>query len=88
MGGANWIERYLYFEPLEYSLGWFCSTTATLRKYFLFLSASDHFFLDLFAESSMNLRKLIDLDRELASNFSEFRGWALNDDAFGFDDLG
>tara|TARA_B100001079_G_C16128510_1_gene390216 strand:- start:171 stop:281 length:111 start_codon:yes stop_codon:yes gene_type:complete len=36
----------------------------------------------------MNLRKLIDLDRELASNFSEFRGWALNDDAFGFDDLG
>tara|TARA_B100001769_G_C21668510_1_gene370987 strand:- start:243 stop:353 length:111 start_codon:yes stop_codon:yes gene_type:complete len=36
----------------------------------------------------MNLRKLIDLDRELASNFSEFHGWALNDDAFGFDDLG
>ena len=56
--------------------------------YFLFLSASDHLFLDLFAESSMNLRKLIDLDRELASNFSEFHGWALNDDAFGFDDLG
>ena len=53
-----------------------------------FLSASDHLFLDLFAESSMNLRKLIDLDRELVSNFSEFHGWALNDDAFGFDDLG
>ena len=44
--------------------------------------------LDLFAESSMNLRKLIDLDRELASNFSEMHGWALNEDAFGFDDLG
>ena len=55
---------------------------------FLFLSASDHLLLDLFAESSMNLRKLIDLDRELVSNFSEFHGWALNDDAFGFDDLG
>ena len=53
-----------------------------------FLSASDHLFLDLFAESSMNLRKLIDLDRELVSNFSEFHGWALNDNAFGFDDLG
>ena len=52
------------------------------------LSASDHLFLDLLAESSMNLRKLIDLDRELASNFSEFHGWALNDHAFGFDDLG
>ena len=88
MSGANWIERYLHFEPLEYSLGWFCFTTATLRKYFLFLSASDHLFLDLFAESSMNLRKLIDLDRDLVSNFSEFHGWALNDDAFGFDDLG
>ena len=36
----------------------------------------------------MNLRKLIDLDRELVSNFSEFHGWALKDDAFGFDDLG
>ena len=52
------------------------------------ISAFDHIFLDLLAESSMNLRKLIDLDRELASNFSEFHGWALNDDAFGFDDLG
>ena len=88
MGGANWIERYLYFELLEYILGWFCFTTATLRKYFLFLSASDHLFLDLLAESSMNLRKFIDLDRELVSNFSEFHGWALKDDAFGFDDLG
>ena len=36
----------------------------------------------------MNLRKLIDLDRELASNFSEVHGWVLNEDAFGFDDLG
>ena len=53
-----------------------------------FFPASDHLFLDLFAESSMNLRKLIDLDRELVSNFSDFHGWALNDDAFGFDDLG
>ena len=32
--------------------------------------------------------KTIGFDRELASNFSEFHGWALNDDAFGFDDLG
>ena len=62
----------------------YCNTS----KIFLFLSASDHLFLDLFAESSMNLRKGIDLDRELASNFSEFHGWALKDDAFGFDDLG
>ena len=61
----------------------YCNTSKIL-----FLSASDHLFLDLFAESSMNLRKLIDLDRELVSNFSEFHGWALNDDAFGFDDLG
>ena len=52
------------------------------------ISASDHLFLDLLAESSMNLRKRIDFDRELASNFSEFHGWALNEDAFGFDDLG
>ena len=36
----------------------------------------------------MNLRKLIDFDRELASNFLEIHGWALNEDAFGFDDLG
>jgi hypothetical protein len=36
----------------------------------------------------MNRRKLIGFDRELASNFSEFHGWALNEDAFGFDDLG
>ena len=47
-----------------------------------------HLCLDLLAESSMNLRKLIDVDRELASNFSEMHGWALNEDAFGFDDLG
>ena len=53
-----------------------------------FLSASDHLLLDLLAESSMNLRKRIDLDWELVSNFSEFHGWALKDDAFGFDDLG
>ena len=62
----------------------YCNTL----KIFIFLSASDHLFLDLLAESSMNLRKLIDLDRELVSNFSEFHGWALKDDAFGFDDLG
>ena len=54
---------------------------------FLF-SASDRLFLDLLAESSMNLRKLIDFDRELASNFSEVHGWVLNEDALGFDDLG
>ena len=53
----------------------------------IYTMPSDHLFLDLFAESSTNLRKLIDLDRELVSNFSEFHGWALNDDAFGFDDL-
>ena len=62
----------------------YCNTL----KIFIFLSASDHLFLDLLAESSMNLRKRIDFDRELASNFSEFHGWALNDNAFGFDDLG
>ena len=54
---------------------------------FLF-SASDRLFLDLLAESSMNLRKRIDLDIELVSNFSEMHGLALNEDAFGFDDLG
>ena len=58
----------------------------TLKMFFI--SASDNLFLDLLAESSMNLRKRIDLDRELVSNFSEFHGWALKDDAFGFDDLG
>ena len=52
------------------------------------ISAFDHIFLDLLAESSMNLRKRIDLDREFVSNFSEINGWALNEDAFGFDDLG
>ena len=62
----------------------YCNTS----KIFCFLSASDNLFLDLLAESSMNLRKRIDLDWELVSNFSEFHGWALNDDAFGFDDLG
>ena len=62
----------------------YCNTS----KILFFLSASDNLFLDLLAESSMNLRKLIDLDRELVSNFSEFHGWALNDDTFGFDDLG
>ena len=50
--------------------------------------APDNLFLDLFAKSSMNLRKRIDLDRELASNFSEVHGWVLNEDALGFDDLG
>ena len=64
----------------------YCNTSKIFPL--IFHSASDHLFLDLFAESSMNLRKLIDLDRELVSNFSEFHGWALNDDAFGFDDLG
>ena len=48
------------------------------------ISASDHLLLDLLAESSMDLRKLIDFDRGLASNFSEIHGWALNEDAFGF----
>ena len=54
---------------------------------FLF-SASDHLLLDLLAESSIDLRKLIGFNRELASNFSEIHGWALNEDAFGFDNLG
>ena len=66
----------------------FASLLQHFENILFFLAASDHLFLDLFAESSMNLRKLIDLDRELVSNFSEFHGWALNDDAFGFDDLG
>ena len=69
-----------------YSVGF-----ASLLQHFeniFFLAASDHLLLDLLAESSMNLRKLIDLDRELVSSFSEFHGWALKDDGFGFDDLG
>ena len=50
--------------------------------------ASSLLFLDLLAESSMNLKKPIDLDRGLVSNFSEFHSWDSKDGAFGFDDLG